>query len=58
MSNTPKEIEKINKKIEMIDVEIESLIISLDVNHEIVEALDKVGVVLYKLYNKIKAIIE
>ena len=48
----------LEKKNEIMDVEIESLIVSLDINHEIIETLDSVGVILYKLYNKIKGIIE
>ena len=51
-------IKELEDKIEIMDVEIESLIVSLDINREIVEALDKVGIVIYKLYNTIKKIIE
>lgn len=51
-------IEELEKKIELMDTEIESLIISLDVNREIVEGLDMIGIAIYKMYNKIKGIID
>lgn len=51
-------IKELENKIEIMNVEIESLIVSLDVNREIVEALDKVGIIIYKLYNTIKEIID
>ena len=49
---------KIENKLEMMDVEIESLIVSGDMKEEIMEALDKIGIVIYKLYNTIKRMIE
>ena len=49
---------KLSEKIIVINTEIESLVVSLDINREIVESLDNIGVAIYKLYNKIKGIIE
>ena len=52
------EIEELEKKMEMMNVEIESLIVSLDIIREVVEGLDKIGVVIYKIYNNIKKVID
>ena len=52
------EIEELEKKMEMMNVEIESLIVSLDIIREVVECLDKIVVVIYKIYNNIKKVID
>lgn len=49
-------IEELEKKIEIMNTEIDSLIISSDIHLHVVESLDKIGVIIYKLYNYIKEV--
>lgn len=51
-------LDKIEKDLELMNTEILSLIIYADVNALVVEALDDIGVRIYKLYNEIKKINE
>ena len=53
MENRLKDLEK---KVELMNTEIESLIISSDIHAAVVEALDRIGVIVYKLYNYIKEV--
>lgn len=49
---------ELEKRLDLMNTEIDSLTISLDVFREMTEALDQIGVVIYKLYNKIRDIID
>lgn len=51
-------IDELEKKIELMNTEIESLIVNGDIIALITEALDNIGVIIYKLYEEMKKINE
>ena len=51
-------IDELEKKIEIMNTEIESLIVNGDVITLVIEALDRIGVIVYKLYEELKKINE